>query len=149
AGAFALSENSLYTTDAFGEYFDHLKPDGLIAITRWEFRHPREALRVVSVAMKALHDRGVTDTSRNFIVVSEGPLNEDGIPVVVLAKKTAFTPAEEEAVRGHLAGHSRLAGLYLPSAPGDNPFSALIAQNDPYSFARSYAYNVAPVNDDA
>src|SRR5579863_6905598 len=27
AGAFALSENSLYTTQAFREYFDHLKPD--------------------------------------------------------------------------------------------------------------------------
>src|SRR6185437_8942047 len=34
AGAFALSENSLYTTEAFIEYFKHLKPDGLIAITR-------------------------------------------------------------------------------------------------------------------
>ena len=44
AGAFALSENNLYTVEAFREYFDHLKPDGMIAITRWEFRHPREAL---------------------------------------------------------------------------------------------------------
>ena len=44
AGAFALSENSLYTTEAFREYFDHLKPDGMIAVTRWEFRQPREAL---------------------------------------------------------------------------------------------------------
>ncbi len=45
AGAFALSENSLYTADAFREYFQHLKPDGMIAITRWEFHQPREALR--------------------------------------------------------------------------------------------------------
>ena len=37
AGAFALSENNLYTLEAFREYFDHLKPDGMIAITRWEF----------------------------------------------------------------------------------------------------------------
>src|SRR5208283_4573976 len=55
AGAFALSENNLYTVEAFREYFDHLKPDGMIAITRWEFRHPREALRVVAVATEALH----------------------------------------------------------------------------------------------
>jgi hypothetical protein len=48
AGAFALSENNLYTIEAFREYFDHLKPDGMIAITRWEFKQPREALRVVS-----------------------------------------------------------------------------------------------------
>ncbi len=97
AGAFALSENNLYTVEAFREYFDHLKPDGMIAITRWEFRHPREALRVVAVAMEALHQMSVPDPSRNFIVVSQGSLDEDGIPVVVLAKKTPFTPAEEDA----------------------------------------------------
>jgi spermidine synthase len=149
AGAFALSENSLYTTDAFREYFQHLKPDGMVAITRWEFRQPREALRVVSVAMEALHELGVADPAQNFIVVSDGDLDEDGIPVVVLAKKTPFTPAEEEAVNQHLTRYDELASLYLPSDPGDNPFSALIAANNPWTFARNYPYNVTPVFDNA
>src|SRR5215471_3216022 len=74
AGAFALSENNLYTVEAFREYFEHLKPDRMIAITRLEFRHPREALRVVAVAMEALHRLGVEDPSRNFIVASQGAL---------------------------------------------------------------------------
>jgi hypothetical protein len=149
AGAFALSENSLYTVEAFREYFQHLKPDGMVAITRWEFQQPREALRVVSVAMEALHSLGVTDPARNFIVVSEGDLDEDGIPVVVLAKKSAFTPEEEQAVERHLGSNPNLAGLYRPSDAGDNPFSALIARNDPAAFARNYPYNVAPVFDNA
>ncbi len=149
AGAFALSENSLYTVDAFREYFQHLKPDGMVAITRWEFRHPREALRVVSVAMEALHQLGIADTRAHFIVISEGALNEDGIPVAVLAKKSAFTEAEEAAVKAHLVSHPALAALHLPSAPQDNPFSALIAANDPRAFASHYAYNVAPVTDNA
>lgn len=147
AGAFALSENNLYTVEAFREYLEHLKPDGMIAITRWEFRHPREALRVVAVAMEALHRLGVADPTRNFIVASEGELNADGIPVVVIAKKTAFNAAEEAAVAGHLARYPQLHALYLPSRPGQNPFSILIAENDPYAFARFYAYNVAPVTD--
>jgi hypothetical protein len=149
AGAFALSENSLYTVEAFREYFQHLKPDGMVAITRWEFRQPREALRVVSVAMEALHQQGIENPARNFIVVSEGDLDEDGIPVVVLAKKSAFTAAEEEAVRAHILSNPALVALYLPSDPKANPFSAFIAGNDPYAFARRYAYNVAPVNDNA
>ena len=41
--------------------------------------------------MQALHDLGMADPSRNFIVVSEGELDSDGIPVAVLAKKAAFT----------------------------------------------------------
>lgn len=122
AGAFALSENNLYTVEAFSEYFAHLQPDGLIAITRWEFRQPREALRVVSVAIEALHRLGVTDPRRNLIVASQGPLNEDGIPVVVLAKKSAFTPAEIAAVKKHLARYVGLTSLYLP---GDASESAL------------------------
>src|SRR6266849_794335 len=105
AGAFALSENSLYTVEAFQEYFEHLKPDGMIAITRWEFQQPREALRVVSVAMEALHELGVADTRANFVVVSEGDLDEDGIPVVVLAKRTAFIMDEQAQVRKHLAAN--------------------------------------------
>jgi len=149
AGAFALSENSLYTVEAFREYFEHLKPDGMVAVTRWEFRQPREALRVVSVAMQALHESGVQNPAGNFIVVSEGDLDEDGIPVVVLAKKSAFTAEEEQEVRDHLARNSALVALYLPSDPKDNPFSALIARNDPYAFAQLYPYNVAPVNDNA
>jgi spermidine synthase len=149
AGAFALSENSLYTVEAFREYFEHLKPGGIVAITRWEFRQTREALRVVSVAMQALHELGMQDPSRNFIVVSEGKLDEDGIPVVVLAKKSAFTREEEESVRAHLSSNPGLMALYLPSDRKENPFSALIARNDPYAFAKQYPYDVAPVRDDA
>ena len=149
AGAFALSENNLYTVEAFREYFDHLKPDGMIAITRWEFRQPREALRVVSVAMEALHRLGVENPARNFIVASLGSLDEDGIPVVVLAKKTPFTAAEEDAVAEHCERYAELDPLYLPTAPGPNPFSKLLAANDPHAFAHAYAYNVAPVSDNA
>ncbi len=149
AGAFALSENSLYTVEAFREYFEHLKPDGMVAITRWEFRHPREALRVVAVAMAALHQLGVANPANHFIVASQGELNTDGIPVVVLAKKSPFTADEEAATRSSLVRYPVLNALYLPSQPGRNPFSDLITSNDPVGFARGYAYNVAPVSDNA
>lgn len=149
AGAFALSENNLYTLEAFKEYFEHLKPDGMIAITRWEFKQPREALRVVSVGMEALHQLGVADPARHFILVSDGALNEDGRPVLVLGKRSEFTPAEEAAARKHVEAHHNLVAQYLPSQPEDNEFSRLIASNDPFGFARQYKFNVAPDTDDA
>src|SRR5437899_2786725 len=163
AGAFALSENNLYTVEAFREYFEHLKPDGMIAITRWEFQQPREALRVVSVAMQALHELGVADTRGNFMVVSEGDLDEDGIPVAVLAKRTPFTLDEQARVREHLADSPELVLLYSPSdrklvtvngqedhylANADS-FTQLIQLNDPRRFAARYAYDVSPVTDNA
>jgi len=163
AGAFALSENSLYTVEAFREYFEHLKPDGMIAITRWEFQQPREALRVVSVAMQALHEMGVANPAGNFIVVSEGHLDADGIPVVVLAKRTAFTAEEMRRVQDHIAVHPRLFLLYAPPNPalivvsrpeehysaGADSFTQLIQSNDPKYFAARYPYDVSPVTDNA
>jgi spermidine synthase len=54
AGAFALSENNLYTTDAFRDYLTHLTDDGLMVFTRWGLQPPRESLRLISLAMAAL-----------------------------------------------------------------------------------------------
>ncbi len=115
AGAFALSENNLYTVEAFREYFDHLQPEGFIAITRWEFQRPREALRVVSQAIDALEAMGVQDVRKHFIVVADGPLDEDGRPVTVLAKKTPFTRNEEREVLRHIRDNDDLYPLYTPT----------------------------------
>src|SRR2546423_1181211 len=148
AGAYALSENNLYTVEAFREYFDHLRSDGLIAITRWEFRQPREALRVVSQAIEALHELGVADSHEHFIVASDGQLDQDGRPVVVLAKKSAFNSDEVRAIRDHFSSHPRLVPLYFPGGQNQaNAFARLIASNDPRAFASEYQYNVAPVFD--
>jgi len=160
AGAFALSENNLYTVEAFREYFEHLKPDGMIAITRWEFSQPREALRVVSQAMESLRQLGVKDSTQNFIVVSEGMLNVDGRPVLVLAKKTPFTEQEQLAVLQYIKGatpedaHLNLYVLYLPATADQTgmahpAFSGLIRSQDAHAFSAGYAYNVAPVTDNA
>jgi hypothetical protein len=132
----------------------------MIAVTRWEFQQPREALRVVSVAMQALHELGVTNTAGNFLVVSEGHFNQDGIPVVVLAKRTAFTPDEVAQVRAHLAASPKLFLVYAPSdtnltTPNPlehadvNAFAHLIQLNDPQGFAARYPHDVSPVTDNA
>jgi hypothetical protein len=157
AGAFALSENNLYTIEAFREYFDHLKPDGMIAITRWEFKQPREALRVVSQGVEALHQVGVADPRQHFVLIADGGLNEDGRPVLVLAKKTPFTASEYAAVAAHVRDNPNLfwlnptaefAGLQ-PLPPAASAFRNLIESNDPARFAQNYAYNVSPVSDSA
>src|SRR5205807_2830328 len=71
AGAFALSENNLYTTNAFVDYLSHLTDQGVLAFTRWGFDPPRESLRLVSVAYAALRQVGQQDPARNIIVVRQ------------------------------------------------------------------------------
>ncbi len=73
AGAFALSESYLYTTDSFHDYLAHLTDDGMLAITRWGFEPPRESLRLISLAIVALNDLGEKEPWRHVIVGREWP----------------------------------------------------------------------------
>ncbi len=160
AGAFALSENNLYTTEAFREYFDHLTPDGMIAITRWEFRQPREALRVVAQAIEALHRLGIQDVTQHFVVLSDGPLDTDGRPVTVLAKRTPFSVDERGILSGQLVAHPNLKALYIPFGedfkgawrnlpPGAREFGELIESENPQRLVATYPYDISPVSDNA
>ena len=54
AGAYTLTENTLYTVEAFNDYLDHLTDDGVLTITRWVF----DGLRLVSLAQEACEPRG-------------------------------------------------------------------------------------------
>jgi hypothetical protein len=75
AGAFALSENSLYTTDAWETFLDRLQPGGMLSVSRWFTTgndEPLEVLRTTALASQVLHDRGV-ENPRDHIVVLEGP----------------------------------------------------------------------------
>lgn len=118
AGAFALSENNLYTVEAFGEYFDHLNSDGFLAITRWEFSQPREALRVVSEAIEMLRRSGIEDVRKHFIIIATGQPLKYGRLVTVLTKKTAFTIDEERTVLKQVRSNAGLYPLYTPNVYG-------------------------------
>ena len=41
SGGLSLSENHLYTTEAFEAYYDRLSDDGMLVIMRWDVDIPR------------------------------------------------------------------------------------------------------------
>jgi hypothetical protein len=147
AGAFALTENNLYTVDAFREYLRHLTPTGILSITRWEFAEPREALRLVSLGLAALREEGARQPAGHFVVVADGPLSQGGAPTTVLLKRSPFTAEELETVRVTLRGTRYMTPLYLPHQRLDTPFDALLHAPDPAAYQRRYAYDISPVDD--
>jgi hypothetical protein len=149
AGAFALSENNLYTTDAFEDYLTHLTEDGLMVFTRWGFQPPRESLRLLSLAIVALDRLGEHDPARHVIVLrgQKERIQEWGAQDTVLISKKPFADADVARARQAAA----TAGLQVVYAPRDGPaneFGQILASGDPGNFSRQYAYNVAPVTDD-
>jgi hypothetical protein len=149
AGAFALSENNLYTTDAFYDYLTHLTDDGVLAFTRWGFDPPRESLRLLSLAKVALDRLGEHDHPLHFMVVRENAQDIKGWGArdTVLISRKAFT--SEDMARAHAAiRQSTMQAVYLPDEKIQNPFTELLNTSDPQAFYRSYQYDVSPVDDD-
>ncbi len=82
AGAFALSENALYTIEAWKIFMDHLSDEGIFTVSRWY--NPRElgeAGRMVSLAIATLIDLGFEEPARHIAVVASG-----GIATLLLSK---------------------------------------------------------------
>jgi hypothetical protein len=146
AGAFALSENNLYTTDAFRDYLSHLTPDGVVCFTRWGFDPPRESLRLLSLAMQALAQLGETQPALHVIAGREGSVGGWGAKDTVLVSRKPFTPADMDRARAHFAA-AHMTTVYLPDTPAKNPFWELLHTSDPGAFWRNYTFDVSPVTD--
>ena len=149
AGAFALSENNLYTTDAFRDYLNHLTDDGLMVFTRWGFEPPRESLRLVSLAIEALGELREAEPWRHTVVLRDRARNVDAfgaLDTVVIFRKP-LADADVARVKQALSQTS-LKSLYVPGDPPANEFGELLKSPDPKVFWRNYLYNVAPVDDD-
>jgi len=148
AGAFALSENNLYTTDAFRDYLTHLTDDGILAFTRWGFDPPRESLRLISLAMVALGDLGETDPARHVIVGREFSANLAGWGArdTVLIARRPFR-AEDISRARHALALSHMEAVYLPDELIPNAFTELLRTPDPVGFQHRYPFDISPVTD--
>src|SRR5207237_9128724 len=55
AGAYVLTENGLYTKEAWLTFLNHLTPDGILTMSRWYYEaKPAEALRLTALATSSL-----------------------------------------------------------------------------------------------
>jgi len=146
AGAAALSENNLYTVDAFRDYLQHLTSDGMIAITRWGFDPPRESLRLMSLAREALRQIGENEAWRHVMVGREGSTEGFGARDTVLISRQPFPQEDIERAQGlfHAAG---MQAIYLPGVEVHNPFYELLHTANPEEFERTYTFDITPVTD--
>jgi spermidine synthase len=69
AGLYALSENYLYTVEAFSQYLQHLRPGGILSITRWTKSPPRDGLKIFATAIEALRQAGIADPGRQLVMI--------------------------------------------------------------------------------
>ena len=149
AGAFALSENNLYTTDAFNDYLSHLNDDGVLAITRWGFDPPRESLRLLMLAREALAQLGETSPQNHVMVIREGnqkALEGWGARDTVLISRKPFTGDDVERAESFLA-KAPFQRIYLPGDGPNSPFGQALLAKDLDAWLDQYPFDVTAVSD--
>ncbi len=164
SGALSVSENYLYTTQAFKDYFSSLKDNGVLSIIRFGDREP---MLILSTAIKAMREMGIKEPHRNFIIVKQA------ICADVMMKKTPFTDEEVNIIKRFAAGINTVADnirvpiddmvgyeavnkaeiQYMPAQyiSDGNPFAKLIAYakiDGEDKYISGFHQNIEPLTDD-
>jgi predicted membrane-bound spermidine synthase len=148
AGAFALTENHLYTVEAFKDYLAHLTPEGVLSLTRWHLEPPDQLLRLVSVARATLDELGLPAAGR--IIVVRGPYEQGNprAPATFLLKRSPFT-ADEVARVETVAARNGFVVLYSPRFRPATAFTALVEAPDPRPLWKEMSRDLTPTRDNS
>jgi hypothetical protein len=146
AGAFSLSENNLYTVEAFKDYVTHLTDDGLLTMTRWYFEPPDQLLRLITLTRVMMNELGISNPERHIMLVRDARTGYDRTPATYIFKRSEFTDDEVRAVES-VARTSGFQLLYTPLTRPPNVFTQMIEAPDPAQVWASYETNVEPTRD--
>ena len=152
AGAFVLSENSLYTTEAWTTFVRHLTADGVLSVSRWYYRDsPSEMYRTTALAVDALRQIGVTNPREHLVIVRNmnlayRPETPDGVGTLLVSARP-FTAAELSEI-DHIADELRFEVMFTPARSVDATFDRLTGP-EARAFQNSYSLRINPPTDDS
>jgi hypothetical protein len=89
AGAFSLTENGLYTVEAWKIFLDRLDDGGIFTVSRWfNPEEPGETARIVNLAKTALFNRGASAPDAHIVLVYLGTVS------TIMVCERPYTAAE-------------------------------------------------------
>jgi hypothetical protein len=146
AGAFSLTENNLYTVEAFKDYATHLDDDGLLTMTRWYFEPPDQLLRLLTLTRQMMTELEISNPQRHVILIRDARDGYDRSPATYIFKKSEFTDDEVKQIE-EIARTIGFQILYTPLTRPDNVFTRMLESADPAEVWNSFETNVEPVRD--
>jgi hypothetical protein len=109
AGAFAHTESTLYTREAWSLFLRRVEPDGVLTFSRWyDPEHLSETSRLVSLAVSALLDRDAARPRDHIALVAAAKV------ATILVSPAPFTSDDVEGLRSTVDRW----GFSLVVAPG-------------------------------
>ncbi len=126
AGAFAHTESTLYTREAWRVFLERTMPDGIVTFSRWyDPQKTSETARLVALAVASLRDRGVTNPRAHIALIASMNV------ATVLVSPAPFTEADIAALHD-LETRLRFRLLVVPGRVAASPVldALLNARND-------------------
>jgi hypothetical protein len=152
AGAFVLSENSLYTREAWDVFLNRLNQDGILSVSRWYHNElPGEIYRLAALASSALLDFNVERPAEHIVIVRnvrpEDVNGPDGIGTLLLSRKP-FSDQELDILE-RVSAEAEFDITFSPRGTSDPNLANILSGQDPYEVAKSFPINIAPPTDDS
>jgi hypothetical protein len=150
AGAYVLTENGLYTKEAWLTFLNHLTPDGILTMSRWYYEsQPAETLRLTALATTSLLETGAADPRRHIMIVRKQDNSETGQYSVatILVSKRPFTDAEIDRIE-QLSKEMEFAPVLTPRFAERPEFEAVATRGKYEELIRAYPLNIAAPTDD-
>ena len=142
AGAFVLTENSLYTVDAWKIFLEKLKPQGVLTFTRWyDEAAPDEIYRLTSLARTSLLELGVQDPRAHIIIVRK----DNG--ATMLVSRSPFSAQDVETIE-KVSRKMNFQILLSPAAFTDPMLTTLASNKDLSQFYSDFPANILAPTDD-
>jgi hypothetical protein len=117
---YALTENTVYTVEAFLEYLDHLAPNGQIALTLYD---EVTLTRAFITALEALRLQGRSDSEAlNHMMILIDPGVE---PVPLLMIRESPYTSDDSLVLGAIAQEVGFVPLFMPEVLAQPPLDQL------------------------
>lgn len=151
AGAFVLTENSLYTVEAWQSLMDRLTDRGVLSFSRWHsVNQPGELYRLTALAVKTLTELGVADPQDHLIIVhrprTSGQSGPPGV-ATLLASRTPFSSHDVEVIR-RVAERMAFRVLLTGGEASDDTLARLASGKDLDRFTNEYPIDITPPTDD-
>ena len=153
AGAFVLSENAIYTREAWRTFLSRLTDTGVLSVSRWYGSdRPGEIYRMVALARAALTDAGIADARGHLLLVRNvRAARERDQPESVgtlLVSRSPFTAQDRERLR-QVSHDMAFEVMFDGGDSGDKVLNELIDTRDLNAFTRAYPINIEPPTDDS
>jgi hypothetical protein len=153
AGAFVLSENSLYTSEAWALFMRRLTDGGILSVSRWYFRdRPAEVYRTTTLATEALRSIGVQDPRAHVVIVRNMQLaNKPDVPDgvgTILVSRSPFSAADLDRIDA-VCRDLGFEVMLSPRTTVDDLYVRLLDLSGSAAAARQYAVNITAPTDDS